>query len=165
MTEPGEFAVRGGIVDVFSFSNDQPYRVEFFGDEVDSIRTFDIETQLSTEKEKKISILPNVENKHLEEKRESFLKYISNQTIIFSKNSALLFGRLDKLYEKAKIAFAETEGELKLAQPNELFCDGTLIKEQLIDYNLVEIGIRSSFRTRFVSESHDEILNQVRDDK
>ncbi len=163
VTEPGEFAVRGGIVDVFSFSNDQPYRVEFFGDEVDSIRTFDIETQLSTEKEKKISILPNVENKHLEEKRESFLKYISNHTIIFSKNSALLFGRLDKLYEKAKIAFAETEGELKLAQPNELFCDGTLIKEQLIDYNLVEIGnVRHS---ELASESHHKILNQVQDDK
>ena len=46
VTEPGEFAVRGGIVDVFSFSNDAPYRIEFFGDEVDSIRTFDIETQL-----------------------------------------------------------------------------------------------------------------------
>ena len=50
VTEPGDFSVRGGIVDVFSFSNDEPYRIEFFGDEVDSIRTFDIETQLSKEK-------------------------------------------------------------------------------------------------------------------
>ncbi|MEO0902840.1 MAG: transcription-repair coupling factor, partial [Bacteroidota bacterium] len=50
VTEPGEFSVRGGIVDVFSFSHEEPYRIEFFGDEVDSIRTFDVETQLSTEK-------------------------------------------------------------------------------------------------------------------
>ena len=126
VTEPGEFAVRGGIVDVFSFSNDVPYRIEFFGDEVDSIRTFDIETQLSIEKENKISILPNVENKKLQEKRESFLKYISNNTVIFSKNSALLFGQLDKLFAKAVTAFAEIKGELKLAEPKELFCDGTL---------------------------------------
>lgn len=64
VTEPGEFSVRGGIIDVFSFSNDEPYRIEFFGDEVDSIRSFDVETQLSTEKVKKISVMPNVENKN-----------------------------------------------------------------------------------------------------
>ena len=76
VTEPGEFSVRGGIIDVFSFSNDEPYRIEFFGDEVDSIRTFDIETQLSKEKLRKASIMPNLENKMLQERRESFLKYI-----------------------------------------------------------------------------------------
>ena len=65
VTEPGEFSVRGGIVDVFSFSHDEPYRIEFFGDEVDSIRTFDVETQLSTEQIKKIIIIPNVSNKFL----------------------------------------------------------------------------------------------------
>ena len=74
VTEPGEFSVRGGIVDVFSFSHDEPYRIEFFGDDVDSIRTFDVETQLSKEKVKKIRIIPNVENKYLNENRDSFLK-------------------------------------------------------------------------------------------
>jgi len=63
VAEPGEFSVRGGIIDVFSFSNDNPYRIEFFGDEIDSIRTFDVETQLSLERQKKITIIPNVENK------------------------------------------------------------------------------------------------------
>ena len=53
VVEPGEFSVRGGIIDVFSFSNDEPYRIEFFGNEVDSIRSFDVETQLSKEKLKK----------------------------------------------------------------------------------------------------------------
>lgn len=62
ISEPGEFSVRGGIVDVFSFSNDHPYRIEFFGNEVDSIRSFDVETQLSIEKQKKITIIPNLEN-------------------------------------------------------------------------------------------------------
>jgi transcription-repair coupling factor (superfamily II helicase) len=63
ITEPGEFSVRGGIIDVFSFSNDNPCRIEFFGNEVDSIRSFDVETQLSIEKKNKITIIPNVENK------------------------------------------------------------------------------------------------------
>jgi transcription-repair coupling factor (superfamily II helicase) len=83
VAEPGDFSVRGGIIDVFSFSNDEPYRIEFFGDEVDSIRTFDIETQLSKEKLRKASIMPNLENKMLQERRESFLKYIPSKTIIF----------------------------------------------------------------------------------
>ena len=87
VTEPGEFSVRGGIVDVFSFSHNEPYRIEFFGDEIDSLRTFDVETQLSTEQVKRISIIPNVENKFSDEKRQSFLKYIASKTVIFIKNT------------------------------------------------------------------------------
>ena len=81
VTEPGEFSVRGGIVDVFSFSNNEPYRIEFFGNEVESIRTFDVETQLSTTQLSKITIIPNVENKEGNEVRQSFLEYISEQTL------------------------------------------------------------------------------------
>jgi len=94
VTEPGEFSVRGGIVDVFSFSNDEPYRIEFFGDEIDSIRTFDVETQLSLEQLKKISIIPNVENKMMDEKRQGFLKFIATKTVIFLKRK---FRRWSKL--------------------------------------------------------------------
>ena len=106
VTEPGDFSVRGGIIDVFSFSNDEPYRIEFFGDEIDSIRTFDVETQLSKEKLKKISIMPNVENKTLQEKRESFLKYISSKTVIFTQKILdLLVGNLDKFFRKSRRCF------------------------------------------------------------
>ena len=87
ITEPGEFSVRGGIVDVFSFSNDNPYRIEFFGNEVESIRSFDVGTQLSLEKQKKITIIPNVENKVFQENRESFLDYIAERTVLFLQNT------------------------------------------------------------------------------
>jgi len=139
VTEPGEFSVRGGIIDVFSFSNDEPYRIEFFGDDVESIRTFDIETQLSTEKLNKISIMPNVEDKTLDEKRDSFLKYISSKTVVFTKNIDLLSSRLDKLFIKAEDAFKELSTAVNHAEPNELFCNGTLIKKQLKDFTNVEI--------------------------
>jgi len=137
VTEPGDFSVRGGIVDVFSFSNDEPYRIEFFGDEIDSIRTFDVETQLSKEKLKKVSIMPNVENKTLEENRESFLKYISSKTAVFVKNQALLTGNLDKFYKKAEDAFLTLSKEIKHVKPNELFCDGNFILKQLQDFTIV----------------------------
>ncbi len=149
VTEPGEFSVRGGIIDVFSFSNDEPYRIEFFGDEVDSIRTFDVETQLSSEKLKKINIMPNVENKLLEEHRESFLKYIHPKTIIFSKNIETLSIRLDILFDKATTTFKELNSELKRGEPAELFCNGNLIENQLQAFSLIEISNSDSKQLRF----------------
>lgn len=124
VAEPGEFSVRGGILDVFSFSHDEPYRLEFFGDEIESIRSFDVETQLSTERIKKISVIPNVTDKLLHESRVSFLEYISGDTAVFLKNPALCEGRLDQLFEKAKEAFVKLPGELEHATPEALFLDG-----------------------------------------
>ncbi|MBV7268995.1 transcription-repair coupling factor [Winogradskyella luteola] len=145
VTEPGEFSVRGGIIDVFSFSHDEPYRIEFFGDEVDSIRTFDVETQLSTERIKKVSIIPNVANKQIAESRESFLKYISNKTVIFSKNASLLFSRIDEFFAKAEEAFNKLSSDIKHASPEELFCSSEVLKHQFLEYNLIEFGSQSFF--------------------
>ena len=137
VTEPGEFSVRGGIVDVFSFSNEEPYRIEFFGEEVDSIRTFDVETQLSKDRLKKISIIPNVENKQLQENRESFLEYINKKTVIFVKNENLLLDQLNFLYKKAEEAFSELSTEIKHTAPAGLFSTSNLIKEQLREFTLI----------------------------
>lgn len=140
VTEPGEFSVRGGIVDVFSFSHDEPYRIEFFGDEVDSIRTFDVETQLSLEQVKKISIIPNVANKYLQESRQSFLKYIAQKTIICLKNTDLFLGRIDEFYAKAEEAFKILAEDVNHAKPSELFCSSALLKSQLQDFSVIEFG-------------------------
>jgi len=145
VSEPGEFSVRGGIVDVFSFSHDQPYRIEFFGDEVDSIRTFDVETQLSTNQVKKISIIPNVANKFMEESRQSFLKYIAQKTVVFLNNSDLLFSRVDDLFQKAEETFETLSKDIKHSKPEELFCNASMLKKQLLDFNLVEFGPQASF--------------------
>ncbi|MDT0555380.1 transcription-repair coupling factor [Patiriisocius hiemis] len=144
VTEPGEFSVRGGILDVFSFSNDVPYRIEFFGDEVDSIRTFDVETQLSEEQLKKIAIIPNVENKMLDEKRESFLKYIANKTVVCLKNEELISAAIDKLFIKATEAFSQQEGEVKLHQPEELFCTSTLLSKQLDSFTKIILSNKNT---------------------
>ncbi|MGO3184287.1 MAG: transcription-repair coupling factor [Aequorivita sp.] len=140
VTEPGEFSVRGGILDVFSFSNDEPYRIEFFGDDVDSIRTFDVETQLSLEQVKKVSIIPNVENKMIDENRETFLKYISSKTVVFLKNEELFSSAIDTLFKKATEAFNEIDSEIKRAKPSELFCTSELLKKQLEDFTKVRLN-------------------------
>ncbi len=137
VTEPGEFSVRGGIVDVYSFSNDEPYRVEFFGDEIDSIRTFDVETQLSNDKVKSISIVPNMANKFLVEQRQSFLTYVASDTLVYTKNTDLLLGRLDDFFEKANEAFSKLSEDIKHASPEELFMSGGAFKEHLQNFTVL----------------------------
>jgi transcription-repair coupling factor (superfamily II helicase) len=154
VTEPGEFSVRGGIVDVFSFSNDNPYRIEFFGNEVDSIRSFDVETQLSIEKLKKISIIPNVENKFFEENRESFLDYINEKTVLFIQNTDLVGQQLDKLFAKATEAFTKLESTLKHVEPEELFVNQKQFLKKALYFSVVELSNTPTFSIDKTIEFH-----------
>ncbi|MEM9685421.1 MAG: transcription-repair coupling factor [Bacteroidota bacterium] len=158
VSEPGEFSVRGGIIDVFSFSNDTPYRIEFFGDEVESIRTFDIATQLSVEKVKHITIIPDVENKHTQESRESFLRYIPDNTIVCCKNPEAVFGRMDVLFAKAEETFRNLSGELSHATPETLFCNAKTIEKQLWEFNVLELGSQPWF-SKAAPEGHNIAFN------
>jgi transcription-repair coupling factor (superfamily II helicase) len=131
VSQPGEFAVRGGIIDVFSYSHDEPYRIEFFGDEVDCIRTFDVETQLSSDKVSRVSIMPDVTNKQLQDKRQSFLQYLGNKTLVWVKNKLLLSQKLDKLFQKATLTFQELNSPIQHTQPESLFIDGKRMLSEL----------------------------------
>jgi len=137
VTEPGEFSVRGGILDVFSFSNDEPYRIEFFGNEVESIRTFDVETQLSLEQVKKVLVIPNVDASTSLISRISFLKYIQANTVVFIKNPELLFNGIDTLFTKAIETFSSMGEGVKQLKPETLFTTSTLLKKELEDFTSV----------------------------
>jgi transcription-repair coupling factor (superfamily II helicase) len=152
VTEPGEFSVRGGIVDVFSFSNDNPYRIEFFGNEVDSIRTFDVASQLSLDRKKKITVIPNVENKFLNEKRESFLDYISENTVLLIQNTEALLAQLDVLFTRANEAFAKLSKDIKHAEPEELFLNQQTFIRRALDFTIAEVGSKSIFKSQKVFE-------------
>lgn len=154
ITEPGEFSVRGGILDVFSFSNENPFRIEFFGNEIDSIRTFDVETQLSIEKQKKITIIPNVENKFFQENRESFLNYINEKTVLFIQNTDLLFSKLDQLFNRATEIFATMDATVKHVAPEELFLNQEAFIKKSLDFTLVEMGSKATYRTQKTFEFH-----------
>lgn len=147
ITEPGEFSVRGGILDVFSFSNDNPYRIEFFGNEVDSIRTFDVATQLSLEKQNKITIIPNLENKFIKENRESFLDYISDKTVVCIENTEFLTSQLDKLFGKALETFDKLSKEVKHAEPQHLFLNQEGFLRKALDFSIVELSNKPFFKT------------------
>ena len=154
ITEPGEFSVRGGIIDVFSFSNDNPYRIEFFGNEVDSIRSFDVETQLSIEKQHKITIIPNVENQFFQEDRESFLDYIAPNTTLFIQNTEGLLSKLDTLFAKAEEAYSKLTGEIKHLAPKQLFLNQKSFLKKALDFNVIELGSKAIFKTNTTFEFH-----------
>jgi transcription-repair coupling factor (superfamily II helicase) len=137
VVEPGQFSVRGGIVDVYSFSHDQPFRIEFFDDEIESIRTFDIESQLSIDQVKRIQLVPNVENKVLMESRESFLEYIGAQTVVWLQNPKLIANKLEGLFEKALEAFREVNADLSRSEPAELYINQELFQQQLLNYHRI----------------------------
>ena len=105
--EPGQFSVRGGIIDVFSFTNDFPYRIEFFGDEVESIRSFNPENQLSIDKLDHITIVPNIQDRKIIEKRESILSFIPAGTILWFDNLKFTVDRIGFEFNKAKEVFAK----------------------------------------------------------
>ena len=154
ISEPGEFSVRGGIIDVFSFSNDNPYRIEFFGNEVESIRSFDVETQLSIERQKKITIIPNVENKFFQENRESFLDYIDPKSVLFISNTDGLFTKLDRLFEKAGVAFEKLSKEIKHSEPEQLFLNQASFIKRALDFTIVETASQPIFKTKKTFKFH-----------
>ncbi|HEU0136471.1 MAG TPA: transcription-repair coupling factor [Flavobacterium sp.] len=156
ITEPGEFSVRGGIIDVFSFSNDHPYRIEFFGNEVESIRSFDVETQLSIEKKKKITIIPNVENKFFQENRESFLDYISPKTAILIQDTDILLTKLDKLYDGAVEAFGKLNNTIQHVSPEQLFLNQSSFVKKALDFTIVEFAAKPIFNIKLEFEFHTQ---------
>lgn len=98
--EPGQFAMRGGILDIYSFGNEHPYRIELFGNEVDSIRLFNPETQLSERKLLQVSILPNIETKFETGEKISLLEYLPANTAFWFKDFNYTYGKLGQLSEE-----------------------------------------------------------------
>ena len=139
VSQPGEFAVRGGIIDVFSFSSNMPYRVELFGDEIESIRTFDPLSQLSTAKFDRISITPNI-SENTAANKICFLDALSNdETIVFTKDSNYLLQKINQLFEKV-LASYEALTETVQQSPEKLFCSEAELKASLQKKQIVETG-------------------------
>lgn len=142
--EPGQFAIRGGILDVFSFSNEFPYRLELVGKEIESIRTFDPETQLSLQPVPFISLIPNVQTRLLQELRQSFLSFLPEKALLWIKDYQLTLDVMNECYLKAAQAFGLMAGENKkgalVLQPELLFEQGADFIEAAKKFSIVEFG-------------------------
>lgn len=143
--EAGQFSVRGGIIDVFSYAHELPYRIELFGDEVDSIRSFDPGSQLSVEVLEHINIIPNVQTKLMQEERQSLLDFISPKTKLWFKDFQLTCDVLNKSFEKARASFdkiTQQSGARIVLQPEHLFESGDLFEKHSASFQRIEFGSR-----------------------
>jgi len=103
--EPGQFAIRGGILDIYSFGNEKPYRIELFGNEVDSIRIIDPETQLSERRLLQVSIIPNIDVQFTNEERVSLFDFLPENTVIWLQDAELIREKLVNCEEELGLFF------------------------------------------------------------
>ncbi|NHB69981.1 transcription-repair coupling factor [Perlabentimonas gracilis] len=127
--EPGHFSVRGSIVDIFSFSSALPYRIDFFGDEVESIRSFDVDDQLSKEQHQTVTIIPNLQvNNNDAASRSMLTELLPQNTVIWVRDLEVIVGQMNQSFE--------------LAKDDNRFGSGANFFHQLNDFSLVEFGIK-----------------------
>lgn len=147
--EPGEFAVRGSLLDVYSFSHEYPFRIDFFGDEIDSIRTFEIESQLSRDKQEQIEILPELAKTN--SKRMPLLRFLSNSSIVVLKDLSFVHEKVNQIYregfssqaltERLSGATEQEQAEIeKELQRENMLCSVTMLVEDLAKLKKIEFG-------------------------
>ncbi|WP_404984285.1 transcription-repair coupling factor [Chryseobacterium sp. M5] len=156
VSEPGEFSVRGGIVDVFSFSNEKPYRITFFGNEVENIKTFDIETQLSIDKVEGFQLVSNM-NFSVSGTRVSFLEILPKESFVISKNGIVGLQKLRTFYEKSLVKYEDLNKDIAHRTPQELFISD---EEFLFDYKKFKTVDFSSVGIESI-KSQEVKLNQT----
>ncbi|TDW99428.1 transcription-repair coupling factor [Dinghuibacter silviterrae] len=151
--EPGQFAMRGGILDIYSFGNEKPYRVELFGSEVDSIRLFDPETQLSERKLLQVNIIPNIETNFDQGEKVSLLDFLPDNTVVWLQDYDVIREKLlvqeedlGLFFEREKSApfkpREDSEETLKEKVSPEEFVHAAELHEQLERRHLIEFGYK-----------------------
>lgn len=141
--EPGQYAVRGSIIDVFSFSSEYPFRIDFFGDEVESIRTFEVETQLSKEKKESIAIVPELSGGNNAD--VSFLDFLSADTVLFMKDFHWIRERIQAVREEAlspQALVAQENEEIMNLNLEKRLIDGSEFTVKALEFRRIEFGNR-----------------------
>ncbi|MFC2152751.1 transcription-repair coupling factor, partial [Bacteroidota bacterium] len=153
--EPGQYSIRGSIIDIFSFASDDPYRIDFFGNEVDSIRSFDIENQLSKQTFNEIAIVPKIvnpdsENKDLKQTK-SFFHYISEESIIWTEDLRFILDKIDEI----KLKLEEISIKDQIISSRELL-------DNINKFRCLEFGQKSYFNQNEIlfHTSHQPSFNK-----
>ena len=146
VAQAGEFSVRGGIVDIFSFAHELPFRVEFFGDTIESIRTFNPSTQLSEQSMNHVTIMPNVQTKLLEDSRSSFLDFMPANCVVWTKDLGSTLSYLEHQLGEAKKVIEE-EKSYSVDKLFEVFDTPAFIADHLKNRTVIEFGKRYFFPT------------------
>ncbi|MDD2285576.1 MAG: transcription-repair coupling factor [Paludibacter sp.] len=140
--EPGQFSIRGGIVDIFYFAYELPYRCDFFGDEIDSIRIFDIENQLSKEKVEQVEIIPDLQ-KDKSVSRVSFFEFMDKSTLLTFSNASFIKDKINLLYDEALIKANQGDDVVPDLHSSRITGDDFIC--EINAFRKIEVGERNYF--------------------
>ncbi len=150
--EPGQYAIRGSIADVFSYSADLPYRIDFFGEEVDSIRTFNTDDQLSLNIQKQVSVIPNIQDISIEEVSDSFTDFIPSSSVIWIDDAAYIREKINTIYSQT----VQREESGQIAGKKDLIMTGTRFLDECEKFRIVEFGKTRLHETALQFTFHTE---------
>ena len=163
VVEPGQFAIRGGIVDVFSYASDYPFRIEFFDDTIDSLRTFDAVSQLSVKQLDRIDIVPNLQSGQLSvSSKVSLLHYFANADTVWTQSLMQNTQRIDALMDDTRNAYENRISDKahpiagSIPKPEEVSCSANEFLHRLLDMNIVEYGNSHYFSQETRIETNSE---------
>lgn len=147
--EAGQYAIRGGIIDIYSYSNDFPYRIELFGDEIESIRTFNPDTQLSVDTVPVLSITPNIQTRLLKEEREALFSFLPQNSIVWIKDFDTTTDVIAESFKKVSTQFAtilkNTGNSALITSPEMLFEEKNSFIKFLQTFSIIEFGSHHYF--------------------
>ncbi|MBK7886180.1 MAG: transcription-repair coupling factor [Bacteroidetes bacterium] len=149
--EPGQFAIRGGIIDIYSFAHELPYRIELFGDKIESIRSFDPSTQLSEKSIGFVTIIPNIQSGLVKEEHESFLDFLPAETNLYIKDFAYTLNAIESSLEKVNERYGSEvfiEEEQVVRKVDELFDSLDDLRSKIEPHLIVEFGTKPFFENR-----------------
>jgi transcription-repair coupling factor (superfamily II helicase) len=150
--EPGQFAVRGDIIDVFSFAHELPYRIQLDFDTVDSIRIFEPVSQMSDEEVKRVSLIPNIQRQLLKEEKVSFLDYISANSLMLTRNLDFVLADLGRMYKKAEEHFftliEKSGGAASSQEPTDLYFSEEAFRQEAKFFPVVEFNQDSYYKVQ-----------------
>ncbi len=165
--QPGQFALRGGILDIYSFGNEKPYRIELFGNDVDSIRIFDPETQLSERRLAQVSIIPNVETQFESGEKVSLFDFLPENTIVWVKDFDIVKERLLTMEEDIEQFLQISPTNKKDDEEDRLekvdlsendFISSATVEEQIQKYHIIEFGFEPHLLQTVEEANQKEIV-------
>ena len=150
--EPGQYAIRGSIADVFSYSSDLPCRIDFFGEEVDTIRSFNTDDQLSVSTHKQVSVIPNIQDLTIEEINDSFTDFLPPSSLIWIEDALYIKEKINSIYFQT----TQREESGQIAGKSEIITNGNDFIDNCRKFRMVESGRQSAFQPDARFEFHTE---------
>ncbi len=144
VVEPGEFAVRGGILDIFPYSSQTPFRIEFFGDEITRIRSFDIESQRSDQDHSTVKIISNIQVSNESKNIQNIFEILFNDTTIFFQSLKSFNSQLESIVDLARVNYENCSNRHEFVSPENLYVNLDLVNQKLQNFKIIEFNSISS---------------------